>query len=224
MIVIGPPRLTSVFKFSAKERVIPTSQRISHQLITICNSRCAFYFSVVLKLCTGYLTRTGKVKVKWSRYRRDVAQRVGRGIALLFFERGTRRGWVASLSPRPHLTPGKDPRPILQKAEWAPGPVWTGGNLIPTGIRSRTAHPIVGCYVTRTGWERKFFGDTPVKYSNLISLLNAWYYKVPLKPPFCTYPCTQFELLSRLTCIISVWGGSDCSMNDFLLFVFDKLR
>jgi len=32
------------------------------------------------------------VKVKFSRYRPGVAQRVGRGIALLFRDRGTRRG------------------------------------------------------------------------------------------------------------------------------------
>jgi len=43
-----------------------------------------------------------------------VAQRVGRGIALLFLDRGTRRGWVASSTPRPHFTPRKDPVPILQ--------------------------------------------------------------------------------------------------------------
>jgi len=37
-----------------------------------------------------------------------VAQRVGRGIALLFHDRGTRReGGVVSSTPRPHLTPGK---------------------------------------------------------------------------------------------------------------------
>ena len=66
-------------------------------------------------------------KVKWSRYRPGVAQRVGRGIALLFHDRGTRKGWVVSSTPRPHFTPGKDPIPILQEAGWAPGPVWTGG-------------------------------------------------------------------------------------------------
>jgi len=33
-----------------------------------------------------------KVKVKYSRYRPGVAQRVGRGIALLFHDRGTRKG------------------------------------------------------------------------------------------------------------------------------------
>ena len=35
---------------------------------------------------------TVKVKVKFSHYRPGVAQRVGRGIALLFHDRGTRRG------------------------------------------------------------------------------------------------------------------------------------
>jgi len=39
--------------------------------------------------------------------------------------------------PRQHLTPGKDPVPILQEAGWASGPVWTGAeNLAPIGIRS----------------------------------------------------------------------------------------
>ena len=71
------------------------------------------------------------VKVKWSRYRLGVAQRVGRGIALLFHDRGTRRGWVVSSTPRPHFTPGKDTVPILQEAGWAPGPVWTGGKSHP---------------------------------------------------------------------------------------------
>ena len=60
-----------------------------------------------------------------------VAQRVGRGIALLFHDRGTRRGWVISSMPQPHFTPGKKPVPILQEATWAPGPVWTGGKSRP---------------------------------------------------------------------------------------------
>ena len=52
---------------------------------------------------------------------------MGSGIALLFHDRGTRRGWVVSSTPLPHFTPGKDPVPILQEAGWASGPVWTGG-------------------------------------------------------------------------------------------------
>jgi len=55
-------------------------------------------------------------KVEWSRYRPGLAQRVGRGIALLFLDHGTRRGWVVSSTPRPHFTPRKDPVPILQEA------------------------------------------------------------------------------------------------------------
>jgi len=70
-------------------------------------------------------------KVKWPRYRSGVAQRVGRGIALLFHDCGTRRGWVVSSMPRPHFTPGKEPVPILQEAGWVPGPVWTGGKSRP---------------------------------------------------------------------------------------------
>jgi hypothetical protein len=82
-------------------------------------------------------------KVKWPLYRPGVAQRVGRGIALLFHDHGTRRGWVASITPRPLFTSGKDPVSIVQEAGWAPGPVWTGAeNLASTGIRSRTVQPV----------------------------------------------------------------------------------
>ena len=69
-----------------------------------------------------------------------MAQKVGRGIALLFHDRGTRRWWVVSSTPRPHFTPGKDPVPILQEAGWAPGPVWTGGKSCPHRD-SIPAHP-----------------------------------------------------------------------------------
>jgi len=70
-------------------------------------------------------------KVKWSRYRPGVAQRVGRVIALLFHDRGTITGWMVSSMPRLYFTPGKDPVPISQEAGWAPGPVWTGGKSRP---------------------------------------------------------------------------------------------
>jgi hypothetical protein len=44
-------------------------------------------------------------------------------------------GWW---TPRPgRFIPGNNPVFIVQKAGWAPGPVWTGAeNLAPTGIRS----------------------------------------------------------------------------------------
>jgi len=74
-----------------------------------------------LRLCTG---RTAN---RWSR-----------GLALLFHDHGTRRGWRVSVTPRSLFTPGKDPIPIVQGTGWAPGPVWTGAeNLAATGIRSQ---------------------------------------------------------------------------------------
>jgi len=88
---------------------------------------CVKLFNPKLHLVCG----TKKVKFKLSRYRPCVAQRVGRGIALLFHDRGTRRGWVVSSTPRPHFTPWKDPVAILQETGWAPGPVWTGGKYRP---------------------------------------------------------------------------------------------
>jgi len=51
-----------------------------------------------------------KVKVKFSRYRPDLAQRLGRGIALLFHYRGARRGGEWPAAPhRTHFTPGERP-------------------------------------------------------------------------------------------------------------------
>ena len=65
------------------------------------------------------------------------AHRGIRVIALLFHDHGTRRGWGVSVTPRPLITLGIDPVPIVKKAGWASGPVWTGAeNLAPTGIRS----------------------------------------------------------------------------------------
>jgi len=83
-----------------------------------------------------------KVKVKWSRYRPGVTQRVGRGMALLFHDRSTRRGWVLSSMPQPHFTPRKDPVTILQEVGWTPGLVWTGGKSHPHWdlIPDRPAH------------------------------------------------------------------------------------
>jgi len=70
------------------------------------------------------------------------AHRGSRGIAVLFHDHGTRRGWGVSVTPRPLFTPGKDPVLIAQEAGWAPRPVWTGAeNLAPTGIRSPDRPP-----------------------------------------------------------------------------------
>jgi len=99
--------------------------------IYVCMYVC-IYVCVCTYVCMYVCVyNTCRINVKWSRYRPGVAQRVGRGIALLFHDRGTRRGWVVSRTPRPHFTPRKDPVPILQEAGWATEPVWTGGKSRP---------------------------------------------------------------------------------------------
>ena len=65
-----------------------------------------------------------------------VAQRVGRGKALLFHDCSTGRGWVVSSTPWPYFTSGEDQVPIEQEAGWAPGPTRTGVKSRPTRIRS----------------------------------------------------------------------------------------
>ena len=72
-----------------------------------------------------------------------MAQRVGRGIALLLHDLGTRRGWVVSSTPRPLFTPGKDPVPIVREAGGPQGRSGRAENLVPTGIRSRIIQPVV---------------------------------------------------------------------------------
>ena len=72
-----------------------------------------------------------KVKVMWSRYRPGVAQRVSRGIALLFHDRSTRRGVSGQQHASAALNPGKETVPIFPEVGWAPGLIWTGGKSRP---------------------------------------------------------------------------------------------
>ena len=74
-----------------------------------------------------------------------VAYRMGRGIALLFHNRSTRRGeWSAARPGR--FTPGEDPVPIAQEAMWDPGPVRTAENLAPPGFDPRNVRPVISLY------------------------------------------------------------------------------
>ena len=94
-----------------------------------------------------------KVKVKRSRYRPGVAQRVGRGIALLLHDRGTRSGWVVSSTPGRTLHPGKTWYPFYRRLGGPQGQSGRAENLVPTGIRSRTVQPVVSHY---TNWATCF--------------------------------------------------------------------
>ena len=98
------------------------------------------WFKEAVQISTRHF---GKVKVKCTLVQTlrlctgRTAHRGSRGIALPFHDHGTRRGWGVSVTPWPLYTPGKDPVRIVQKAGWAPGPVWTGvETLSSTGIQS----------------------------------------------------------------------------------------
>ena len=90
-----------------------------------------------------------KGKVKWSRYRPGVAQRVGRGIALLFHDRGTRRGEWSAARPGRTLPPGKTRYPFYMRLGGPQGRSGRAEDLVPTGIRSWTVQPVVSRY---TDW------------------------------------------------------------------------
>jgi hypothetical protein len=73
-----------------------------------------------------------------------VAHSVGRGIALLFHDLGIRRWGMVSSKPRRLFAPGKDPVPIVQESGCAPGPVWTGAEILaPPGFDPRYVQPVV---------------------------------------------------------------------------------
>jgi len=75
-----------------------------------------------------------------------MAQRMSRGIALLFHDRGTRRGEWSAARPGRTLPLGKNRYLFYRRLG---GPQSRSGwveNLIPTGIGSRTVQPLVSSY------------------------------------------------------------------------------
>ena len=100
----------------------------------------------------------------------------GRGIALLFHDRGTRRGWVVSSTPRSQFTPGKDPVPILQEAGWALGPVWTGGRSRPhrDSIPDRPARSPVAISTELPGPHLWKYTSYITYETTVIAIRNFW--------------------------------------------------
>ena len=86
------------------------------------------------------------VKEKFSRYRFGVSQRVGRGVAIHFHDRGTRRGEWAAARPGRTLPPGKTRHAFYRRLGRPQGLSGQVENLVPTGIRSRTLQPVVSRY------------------------------------------------------------------------------
>ena len=70
-------------------------------------------------------------KIKWYRYRPGVAQKVCRGVALLFHDRGTRKVEWSAARPGRTLSPGKIRYPFYRRLGGFQGPVWTDGKFRP---------------------------------------------------------------------------------------------
>ena len=90
-----------------------------------------------------------KKKVNCSRYRPGIAQRMGRGIALLFHDRSTRRGEWSAARPGHTLPLGKTQYPLYRRLGGPQGRSGRAENLVLTGIRYRIVQPVVSHY---TNW------------------------------------------------------------------------
>ena len=87
------------------------------------------------------INQKGKVKVTLVQTLRlctgRTAHRGSRGIALPFYDHGTRRGWGVSVTPRPYFTPGKTRYPLYRRLGGPQGRSGeVGKSCPPTGIRS----------------------------------------------------------------------------------------
>jgi hypothetical protein len=118
------------------------------------------------RLCTGRTARRGS-----------------RGIALLFHDHGTRRGWGVSVTPQPLFTPGKDPVPIVQEAGWVPGPVWTGTeNLAPSEFNPQTVQPVASRYTDWATGPTRYCSHEPINKRNT-------YPQFSVRSPSCFVDC-----------------------------------
>ena len=87
----------------------------------------------------------------------------GRGIALLFHDRGTRRGKWSAARPGRTLSPGKTRYPLYRRIGGPQGRSGWAENLVPTWIRSRTVQSSVaiptklpGPHLWKEAWKLNF--------------------------------------------------------------------
>jgi hypothetical protein len=128
--------------------------------------------------------------VKWSRYRPGVAQSVGRGIALLFHDRGTRGGEWSAARPGRTLSSGKTRYPFYWRLGGPQGRSERAENLISTGIRSRTIQSVVSRY---TDWATQpIISPNEIHTNRHVPVLIAPHFTRILK---CSF---TFEPLARV--------------------------
>ena len=122
--------------------------------------------------------------------------------------------------PQPLFTPRKDPVPIVQEAEWAPGPVWTvAENLAPTRIRSPG---LPAC--TQSPYRLRY----PAHIQNVVHDFQMYRFEIKLGNPCCVRGCCvwcniYYKICPLFFCIIValVYHVLDtCWANEFNMFIF----
>jgi len=115
--------------------------------------------------------KSGKVKVKCNLVQAlrlctgCTAHRGCRGIALLFLDHGTKRGWGISVTPKPLFAPGKDPVPVYRRLG---GPQGRSGQVrkisSPSGFDPRIVQSVTSRY---TDWATR-----PTRLKRLLAYLR----------------------------------------------------
>jgi len=102
--------------------------------------------------------RLGKVKVKCTLVQAlrlctgRTVHRESRGIAVLFLDHGTTRGWGVSITPRPLFTPGKDQVPVMAvrgNSFWMENTLLGIHNLRPVPKGRKWRRRFCSCYIVR---------------------------------------------------------------------------
>ena len=108
-----------------------------------------------------------KVKVKFTILQATKAQSWIRSIDLLFFNLGTRFGWVVNAKPRPFHPPGKTRYSLYRRLGGPQDRFGWVEKSRPTGTRSRTVQPVAS---------RSTYCAIPAQY--VIGLMVFWQFAI----------------------------------------------
>jgi len=129
-----------------------------------------------LRLCTGRTARRG-----------------GGGIAVLFHDHGTRRGWEVSVTPRPLFTSGKDTVPIYRRLGVPQGRSGQVRKILPPpGFDPQTVQPVARRY---TNWATlTFLSDCTCRKIRMCFLRSVEICNLETKVPAAIGKVAEFPL------------------------------
>ena len=114
-------------------------------------------------------------------------------------------GWVSAARPGRSLPPGKTRYPFYRRLGGPQGQSGQAENLIPTGIRSRTVHPVVSGY---TDWATR---PTYIIYI-YYTICNIFIY--------CNWGCYPVAVvILHVECLILCWFVWMVEKPDFIIWL-----